>query len=302
MRQTALKTVYELAKVDPRIIFIGSDLGHGTLAEMKAELPNQFFMEGISEQHIIGFAAGLAKQGFIPFVNTIATFFTRRAYEQIAIDLALHQSHVILLASGGGMVYAPLGPTHTAIEDISTMSSIPGMQVACPADPLEMEEIIQTTTKLSGPWYVRFGKGGEITLIDQCSERSGNLKFFGKKESPIIIVTTGVLLHVAVEFTSRNTQYTNLICIIHVPIIDELDSEVVMDQIKNAKRVVVLEEHIPIGGLFTRLLHAAHRLGVDSLKFRQISLPHQFSHHYGSQQDHFEYNKLNDSGILECLQ
>jgi transketolase len=259
-------------------------------------------MEGVSEQHVIGFAAGLAKQGFIPFVNTIATFFARRAYEQIAIDLALHQSHVILLATGGGMVYAPLGPTHTAIEDISIISAIPGMKVACPADPLEMKEIIRTSTNLSRPWYVRIGKGGENTLTDQCSDRAGNVKFFGKRESPIILVTTGILLHVAMEFTSRNTKYTNLTRIIHAPIIDELVSEVIMDQIKRAKRVVVLEEHIPIGGLFTRLLHEAHRHGIDSQKLRQISLPHQFSHHYGSQQDHFEHNKLNVSGILECLQ
>ena len=67
MRQEALKTVHNLAKNDPRVLFIGSDLGAGTLEAMRKELPQQFFMEGISEQHIIGFAAGLAQEGFIPF-------------------------------------------------------------------------------------------------------------------------------------------------------------------------------------------------------------------------------------------
>ena len=119
MRQEALKTVHNLAKNDPRVLFIGSDLGAGTLEAMRKELPQQFFMEGISEQHIIGFAAGLAQEGFIPFFNTIGTFITRRAYEQVCIDIALHDLPVRLLSGGGGMVYAPLGPTHTAIEDFS---------------------------------------------------------------------------------------------------------------------------------------------------------------------------------------
>ena len=65
-------------------------------------------MEGVSEQHIVGFAAGLAQEGFIPYVNTIGTFLTRRSFEQVSIDVGLHRLPVRLLASGGGMVYAPL--------------------------------------------------------------------------------------------------------------------------------------------------------------------------------------------------
>ena len=78
MRKQSLKSVHELARVDERVIFIGSDLGAGTLEDMRTELPKQWFMEGVSEQHIVGMAAGLAMEGFIPYVNTIATFITRR--------------------------------------------------------------------------------------------------------------------------------------------------------------------------------------------------------------------------------
>ena len=106
MRKTSLDCVYELAKADPRVVFIGSDLGPGVLAAMKQEMPERFFMEGIAEQHIIGMAAGLAMNGFMPFVNTIATFLTRRCYEQIALDLCLQDLPVRLIANGGGGVYA----------------------------------------------------------------------------------------------------------------------------------------------------------------------------------------------------
>jgi transketolase len=302
MRQAGLQEVYQLAKKDKRVVFIGSDLGHGTLTQMKEELPNQFFMEGISEQHLIGFAAGLAKQGFIPFVNTIATFFTRRANEQIAIDLALHQSHVILLASGGGMVYAPLGPTHTAIEDIATMSAIPGMRIACPADSLEMKEIVQTTIKEVGPWYVRFGKGGEPTITDESTKRIDHLKFFGDIDSPIIILTTGITLHAAIEFRSSNIRLAEKTCVVHVPILYNHYLETLVKQLHSARKVIVLEEHIPTGGLFTRLLHLANKFGIDARNFHQRSLPFGYSQHYGSQKEHLDHNGLNGKGVLQSLE
>ena len=88
MRKTALNCVYELAKVNPNVVFIGSDLGPGVLNEMKNEMPSRFYMEGVSEQHIIGMSAGLALEGFIPYVNTIATFLSWRCFEQIAMIYA----------------------------------------------------------------------------------------------------------------------------------------------------------------------------------------------------------------------
>ena len=119
MRKTCLDMVHQLAKEDEKIVFIGSDLGAGTLSEMQKEMPERFFMEGVTEANIIGMAAGLAMDGFLPYVNTISTFITRRCYEQVAIDLCLHNLPVKLIGNGGGLVYAPLGPTHLAIEDIA---------------------------------------------------------------------------------------------------------------------------------------------------------------------------------------
>src|ERR1051326_3207079 len=89
MRQTCLDMVYELAKTDPRVFFIGSDLGVGTLKQFKAEMPERYFMEGVSEAHLIGLSAGLALEGKIVYACTIATFLTRRCFEQVCLDLCL---------------------------------------------------------------------------------------------------------------------------------------------------------------------------------------------------------------------
>ncbi len=111
MRKTCLDMIYELAKKDSRVVFIGSDLGVDVLKQFREEIPERFFMEGVSEANVVGMAAGLALEGKIPYVNTIATFLTRRCYEQVVLDLCLHKANVRLIGNGGGFVYAPLGPT-----------------------------------------------------------------------------------------------------------------------------------------------------------------------------------------------
>ena len=127
----------------PRVVFIGSDLGPGLLEDFKTNMPDRYFMEGVAEQHIVGMAAGLALEGFIPYVNTIATFLTRRCFEQNVLDLGLHNTNVRLISNGGGTVYAPLGPTHLAIDDIAIMRTIPNMTIVAPCDAVEMKELVK---------------------------------------------------------------------------------------------------------------------------------------------------------------
>ena len=111
MRKTCLDCVFELAKEDERIVFIGSDLGAGVLDGFRRELPDRFFMEGISEAHLVGMAAGMALEGRIVYLNTIATFLTRRCFEQVALDLCLHKANVRLIGNGGGVAAEPV-PWH----------------------------------------------------------------------------------------------------------------------------------------------------------------------------------------------
>src|ERR1700677_4970403 len=161
MRATCQNMVYDLAKRDKRVIFIGSDLSPGLLADMKKEMPERWYMEGITEANVIGMAAGLAMEGFIPYVNTIANFITRRCYEQVAIDLCLHKLPVRLIGNGGGLVYAPLGPTHLAIEDISIMRALPNMTVTAACDADEMSRLMHASLHWPQPLYIRLAKGGD---------------------------------------------------------------------------------------------------------------------------------------------
>ena len=167
MRKTCFETIHKIAKKDKKIIFIGSDLTPGIMGEFKKDLKERFIMEGVSEQHIVGMASGMAKEGLKVYVNTIATFLTRRCFEQVVIDVCLHNVPVRLIANGGGMVYAPLGPTHLAVDDISILRSIPNLTIVSPCDANEMANLINNTKNFKYPIYVRLAKGGDEIVTNK---------------------------------------------------------------------------------------------------------------------------------------
>ncbi len=301
MRQVALDTVYELAKTNSKILFIGSDLGAGTLKMMKSEIPQQFFMEGISEQHIIGFAAGLAKEGFTPFLNTIANFFTRRALEQIILDVALHNLPVKILASGGGMVYAPLGPTHTATDDLAHILAIPNIFVYSPADADEMHEIIKFESTQPHPAYIRFGKGDE-NLVTKSLKHSParEFKLKGALEAPIVLLTTGVALQVCLE-SQKILGGESEVLVIHMPHLNIQEFQDLKSVLSQKKRIIVVEEHQEIGGLLTQVMHYLNRNRLGLLHITSVSLGNDFIRKYGSQRDHFEAFGLTVQYLTEMV-
>ena len=284
MRKTALECVHKLAQHDKRVLFIGSDLGHGVLEKMKNELPDQFFMEGVSEQYIIGMAAGLAMEGFIPYVNTIATFLTRRCYEQVAVDLCMHDLPVRLIANGGGGVYAPLGPTHLAVEDIAIMRALPNMAVVAPCDADEMNRLMMSTLEWPHPIYIRLARGGDpiVSKDDLGFELGKSIKM--KTGADGLFVTTGAMTQLALETADILKAKGVDIGVLHVHTIKPFDASGVISAIENVKAVVTVEEHIVNGGLGSAVLESCSELRPELLpKISRIGIPDKFATEYGSQ-------------------
>ena len=233
MRKTCLDTVYEMAKKNKKIVFVGSDLGAGVLADFKKEIPERFFMEGISEQYITGMCAGLALEGFIPYFNTIATFITRRNFEQNIIDLGLHNLPVRLIGNGGGLVYSALGPTHQAIEDIAIMRTIPNMTIIAPCDANEMKILMPQTIKIKGPVYIRLAGGGdEIVTKKNKNIKIGKSNLFGDPKD-ILFVTTGITTQECLEATKKLSKIRIKAGVLHNNTIKPFDEK---NLIKYAKK------------------------------------------------------------------
>lgn len=284
MRKTCLDTVFELAKQDPRVVFVGSDLGHGTLDEFRRTLSESFFMEGISEANIIGMAAGLAMEGSIPYVNTMATFLTRRAYEQVAMDVCHANLPVRLLGNGGGLVYAPLGPTHEAIEDIALMRALPNMTIVAPADALEMKKFMQVSVDYPGPIFVRIAKGYDPIVTDSATDFEIGKAISVQTGTEALLVTTGISLGICLDAAKALAARQIDVGVLHLPTVKPLDVESLISHIESVSVVVSVEEHSIIGGLGSAVAELIAEASFDVPKrFRRIGIPDVFPNQYGSQ-------------------
>ena len=298
MRQTCLDQIYELAKTDSRVLYIGSDLGVGTLDDFKNEIPNQFFMEGISEANLIGVAAGLAMEGKIPYINTIATFITRRCFEQVVLDLCLQNVPVRLIGNGGGLVYAPLGPTHEATDDLAIMRSIPNMTIVAPADADEMRRLMPLTLDYPGPIYIRLGKGYDpiVTNNDHPFEIGKAIPMRGGKDA--LILTTGITLKIALDAADLLSLKGLEASVLHVPTVKPLDEATIIDCANQVPVIVTVEEHSAIGGLGSAVAEIVAEAGFNPAKrFKRIGLPDEFPDQYGSQQSLLERYSITPKAV-----
>ena len=306
MRKTCLDMVHRLARSDDRVVFVGSDLSPGLLSEMKAEMPDRHYMEGVAEAHVIGMAAGLAMDGYIPFVNTIATFITRRCYEQVALDLCLHNLPVRLIGNGGGLVYAPLGPTHLAVEDIAIMRALPNMSVVAVADAEEMVRLMEATLDWPGPVYIRLGKGGDPVI-----SRPEHGFAIGKAiplrvadaRNRVLMISTGVMTNRVLRAAETLAERSIACEVLHVHTIKPLDEDGIAHHASGARVVVTIEEHMVSGGLGSAVLECLmDRLGGGAPAVIRLGIPDRFAANYGNQDELLEANGLQPAGIAATVE
>jgi transketolase len=296
MRATCQNMVYELAKQDERVIFIGSDLSPGLLSDMKRTMPDRHYMEGISEANVIGMAAGFAMEGYVPYVNTIATFITRRCYEQVAIDLCLHNLPVRLIGNGGGLVYAPLGPTHLAIDDIAIMRALPNMTVVAVCDALEMTRFMQQSVDWPLPIYIRLAKGGDPVVSRNEHEFTiGKAVVMRQARSPrpVVFMATGVMTTNCLAAADRLAANGIDASVVHFHTVKPLDAGAVLDHASDASLIMTVEEGSMIGGFGSAVTDVlVEKMGHHIPKLVRLGLPDEFPHHYGGQTDLWDYYGL----------
>jgi transketolase len=305
MRQTCLNMVYDLAKRDKRVLFIGSDLSPGLLGDMKKEMPERWYMEGITEANVIGMAAGFAMEGYIPYVNTIATFITRRCYEQVAVDLCLHDLPVRLIGNGGGLVYAPLGPTHLAIEDIAIMRALPNMTVTAVCDAKEMVRLMNCTLEWPNPIYIRLAKGGDpVVSRDENGFAIGKAIPMRRARSrrAIVLLATGVMTTNCLAAADLLAKDGHDVSVVHFHTVKPLDEEAVLEFAHDAELVATVEEGTMIGGFGSAVTDVlVEKLGSSLPALVRIGLPDAFPHKYGLQEELFEVYGLAPAQIAALV-
>lgn len=302
MRKTCLNEIYKLAKQDKRILFFGSDIAEGTLANFQNEMPERYFMEGVSEANILGVMSGLAMNGKIPYLNTIAVFLTRRCYEQVLLDAAMHKLNVRLIGSGAGVVYAPLGPTHIAFEDIALMRAIPNMTIVAPCDAEEMKRLMPQTVDYEGPIYIRLGKGGEsIVSLPENHFKIGRAILM-RNGRDAFIITTGIVLKLALDAAKFLAEIGISTGVLHVHTVKPIDRAAIINAVDRVKAIITVEEHSAVGGIGSVVAEILAETNFSTCKkFAKISLPDAFPSLYGSQESIMESYGITAEKIVSAV-
>lgn len=242
-----LKT--ELYK-NPRIVVLDADLGSSTRSiAFKKVAPERYFDMGISEQDMMGTAAGFAACGKIPLASTFAVFGTGRAFEQIRNSICLPKLNVKICATHAGLSVGEDGATHQSVEDMAIMRSLPNMTVVCPADGAETEAVIRAAVAHDGPVYVRMGRAKVDDVYQSgCPFQWGKGTVL-RDGCDAAVIATGLMVQEALKAADILANRGRQVMVIDMAAIKPLDEDLVVAAARKTGFVVTAEEHSVIGGL-----------------------------------------------------
>lgn len=303
MRNAFSEALYEAALEDNRICIVVSDISPaGSMAAFQTDHAERFLNVGVAEQSMIGICAGLALKGMRPFAYTIATFSLYRPFEMVRDDLCYQNLPVTVVGMGSGIVYSTLGSTHHTQEDIAVAGAIPNMQILTPCDPAETREMTRfCALENKGPLYLRLGKAGEPILTDGAIDgfEFGKVRTL-RQGSDICIMAHGGIMSMALEIADEMEAGGASVTVLNVHTLKPIDREGIARALKNHRKVVVIEEHAPVGGLATHAKTIAwdERASCDLSVF---TLSDEFIHCYGSHDDLRAAHGLGKDDILAAL-
>lgn len=249
-RDAFVATLLELAETDTRIVSVVNDsVGSSKLGAFGKAHPDRLVNVGIAEQDQVGVAAGLAGGGLIPFVSGAACFLTARAMEQIKVDLAYSQRHVVLCAQSPGVGYGELGPTHQSIEDISWLRAIDHMTIIVPADPVETAAAVRWAASHDGPVYLRVSRMGVPAIHDASYEFVPGRSVTVREGGDVTLVANGTVLWRALAAADLLAADGIEARVLSMASVKPLDSAAIVAAAQETGGIVTLEESLATGGL-----------------------------------------------------
>ena len=304
MRDTFMQTLLLNAKANPEIIFVTGDLGFGVIEDFQKTLPDQFINAGVSEQAMLGMAAGIASTGKRVFVYSIGNFPTMRCLEQIRNDVCLMNNPVVIVSVGAGYSYGSQGFTHHALEDIAVMRALPNMNVYVPSDSIEARNITEHLCKGKSPGYLRLGRSGEpdITVNSINSHFNQIIDIKKGNDGTILFVGPIGVRVLAAEKMLRNNGIN--VSVASVPFITALDLDYLRDAAKKGP-IITVEEHSFRGGFGSIILETLNSLDiyckVKIVAAKQTNLSEIGSQTYLQNQNGLDENTIFNA-VKACLE
>lgn len=249
-RQSYGEALRKIGSENENIVVLDADLAGATKSDIfKKEFPDRFFDMGISEQDMIGTAAGFATCGKIPFASTFAVFASGRAYDQIRNSVCYPNLNVKICGSHSGITVGEDGATHQMLEDINIMKGLPNMKVFCPSDDLQTKWLIEEISKIEGPCYVRTARLASPIIYDEDTKfKIGKATMFGDGDDATIFAT-GICVSEALKAQEILQEDGINVRVVDMFSLKPVDKEVIVKCANETKHLISVEDHSVIGGL-----------------------------------------------------
>ena len=240
----------ELGSQYEKTVFLTADMTFAAgLERFRSKYPDRIYDMGISEQNMVGTAAGLASEGYQPFAVTYATFHAARSLDQIKMNLGYMKLPVKLIGLNAGFAAGILGPTHMALEDLAAMRSIPNMTIVAPADMTEVVKTIVATAEYDRPMYIRLtGEMNQPSIYTEDYEFAIGKSVVLKEGTDLAIVASGTVVYNSLQAANELEKMGISLKVINMHTLKPLDTEI-LDSIMACKMIVTVEEHNVLGGL-----------------------------------------------------
>ncbi|MEZ0448707.1 transketolase family protein [Cellulomonas sp. ICMP 17802] len=274
-RDAYVATLVELAEQDPRIVAVVNDsVGSSKLGPFGAKFGERLVNVGIAEQDMVGVAAGLANGGKIPFVSAAACFLTARAMEQIKVDAAYSQHHVVLCGMSPGMAYGELGPTHHSIEDLAWLRAIPGLTVIVPSDPEETAQAVRWAAQHDGPVFLRISRMGVPDVNPEGYQFVPGRAVTLRDGTDVTLIATGTVVSRALAAADLLAASGVSARVLSMPTIKPLDDDAVLAAARETGAIVTVEEALTsgLGGAVAELVVRHHPVPM-----RFVGVPDTFA-------------------------
>ena len=262
----------------PKVLVLSADLTNSCeVAKWRDTYPDRFFSMGMAEQNMLGFAAGLAREGFEPWLHTFSVFLYRRPLDQLQMSVAYPSLKVRLVGFLPGIM-TPGGVTHQAIEDIAIMRAIPNMTILEVGDATEAQSVLDVAHAIDGPVYIRQLRG-EVSRIFPADEPF----IFNKARilsngTDITLITSGVMTEEALRVVPLLQEHGVTISHLHISTLKPFTDPAIVAALSTAKHgVITMENHTIVGGLGSAVAEIMAERGMG-VPLQRIGLKDTYAH------------------------
>ena len=268
----------EAAKADDRIVGLTADLSKYTDLHVFAQaMPDRFYQMGMAEQLLMGAAAGMAREGCIPFATTYAVFASRRAYDFVAMAIAEENLPVRICCALPGLT-SGYGPSHQAFEDLAIFRGLPNLTIVDPCDADDLTGMVPGIVGVDGPVYARLLRGKVARVLTRWKPdyrfELGRAQLI-RDGADVLVISSGIMTMRALDAAERLAADGIGVAVLHSPTIKPLDTGTILAEAGKGRLCVVAENHTEIGGLGEAVARLLLTSGTTPT-FRTIGLPDEF--------------------------